>query len=188
MKSPKAFLAAAAFALFAATAAEAADIAPIVIPSTPPPPPPMAAPAFDWSGPYVGAVGRSVQCTAICVLSTTIEAALKAGTNFVRGRFVAGLGGELGLQYDSVGGTYFYVGADARAGFLLGDRALLYGLIGGGYFFAGGAFVTAGGGLEFAVGNAVSIYGEVTPVWYQGGLPGINAMRYAFGVNWHPQR
>jgi len=181
MKLPKAILIGAAVLSLAAGPARAADIAPGTIQTTPA----MAAPGFSWAGPYIGIAGRSVVCITICVVSNTYELGLRAGTNIVRGRFLGGVSGELGVYYDTVLGAYFYAEANARAGVLLGERAVLYAQAGAG--FLEGPYLTAGGGLEFALNERISIYGEFMPQWYMPGFFGPD-LRYGLGVNFHLQR
>lgn len=140
-----------------ATGAVAADLpaAPIAVA-----PPPMAAPAFDWSGVYFGAsLGRPVGL---------LEVQVHAGYNFVRGRFLAGA--ELAAGVGFAGGAAFTAAANARLGLLLGERALIYALGGIEYVFAPTPlFWTARGGVEFAVNDRISVFGEAGIVGAFGG-------------------
>ena len=75
------------------------------------------------------------------------------------------------------------VGAlNVRLGGLATDQVVPYAEAGLLYDFGAGLFWTAGGGLEFAVGNAVSLFGEAFGL-FAGGYVGTQIQ---FGVNWHP--
>ncbi len=166
-------LAAAAIVLGSAVAANAADI-PMAPPAPPPPPPP--APSFDWSGPYVGAYGGYVFGVG------WIQTGAQAGYNFDMGGFVAGIEGQLGAVW-TLPGLIGEANVNARAGVVLGD-ALLYGEAGVGVLFPG--FVptwNAGGGIEFAVTNDISLFGEAKALGFFGG--GVFGVTVQGGLNWH---
>lgn len=131
------------------------------------------APAFDWSGMYFGVMIPEVR---------TISAAGLVGFNMVRGNFLAGVemrvGGFLG---DAV-----ITSVTGRAGFILGDRVVLYGLGGVGLatdFSNFQAFYTVGTGLEFAPGSRVSIFAETRAVGGFGG--GFECCMLQVGVRIH---
>ncbi len=113
-------LVAAAFVVGTAVSASAADIP--MAPMAPPPPPPMA-PAFDWSGPYVGAF------TGYTLGPAWIVGA-QVGYNWQFDRFVVGLEGRVGVA-PLVPALFTTV--SARAGFLVAPKFLIYGAAGVGY-------------------------------------------------------
>ena len=150
-----------------ATSAMAADLPTIVAP----PPPPMAAPAFDWSGRYFGVtVMTTFPLTGVLVTG-------HVGWNRVNGNRLTGL--ELEAGFGIPGGIVAH--AQGRLGFLLGNRALLYGVAGLG--FSGIPFVSYGAGVEFAVGNAASLFAEVGQ-WYGFGM-GTSPILFSAGFNLH---
>jgi len=155
-----------------ATSAVAADLP---APPVAAPPPPMAAPAFDWGGVYFGAsVGRIVG---------PLEAQIQVGYNFVRGRMLAGAELAAGVAFG--GGFVFSATANARLGLLLGERALIYALGGIEYLFTPAPlFWTARGGVEYAINDRVSVFGEAGVVGAFGG--GIGPfVTFRTGVNLH---
>jgi hypothetical protein len=182
MKWGKRLLAGAAFAALAATSAEAADLTPIM-PAEPPMAPVMPAPAFSWSGPYIGHFSTLVHCSG-CIPFFAIQSGVRFGYNVTAGNALFGVNGGL-LAFFHGPPLTFIAEAMARAGVLLGDKVVLYGQIGVDYFIGPSAFaLTAGGGLEVALGRRVSIFGEVMPYW---GLPAFVGpyWRFTAGVNWH---
>jgi opacity protein-like surface antigen len=180
----KRLLLAGGFVVGTTVAAAAADL-PSPPPIAPAPPPPMASPAFDWSGPYIGVYGNVLTNFSAIGLGAGVQ----AGFNIQRGSFVAGLELQAGAAYDFGAGA-FAVTADANAklGFALGQRALLYGEAGIGafYLFGGGFFPywTAGGGLEFAIRDPMTVYLEAKVLQQ---LSVATPLIYVFeaGLNWH---
>jgi len=164
-------LAAVAIVLGTATAASAADI-----PMAPaPPPPPPAAPSFDWSGPYVGAL-------AGWVVGPGPYLGAQIGYNFDMGGYVVGLEARAGSP---VLGFLPYGTLSGRAGVALGatDNILLYGAAGVGFAPGPGFFYTFGGGVEFAVSDSVSIFTEARGIGiFTGGCCGALVQG---GVNFH---
>jgi len=165
-------LIAAAFVAGSAVAASAADLP--TPPMAPPPPPPMAAPAFDWSGPYIGAYGG-------IFYPAYYQAGIQAGVNMVRGNFLFGAEAQLGAIF--AGGFTYDVALNGRLGFILGERFLLYGIAGVGFNPAVGPLWTAGGGVEVALGTAWSLFAEGGVAGTFGG--GLFAYTFQAGVNWH---
>ncbi len=166
-------IAVAAVALAAMTgSALAADI--YVPPPAAPAPPP--APAFSWEGSYAGAY------VSYFIPGGPVGVGMTVGHNFVSGSLVYGIEAQLG--------GFFAVGFDfsasltARAGVAVGatDRALLYGEAGVQFIGGGGPgfLVTAGGGIEFAITDSLSIFTEAKAVF--GGATGVIATG---GLNWH---
>ncbi len=137
-------VAAAAGAMFFATSAMAADP---VMPAPPPPPPP-AAPAFDWSGPYVGAYlgywfGDGGMVGGL------------AGYNYQINNFVVGVDVSAGIW--DFGSPDFEAYAIFRGGVAF-DRILAYAGIGPGW--EGSFTYAATAGVEFAVTDNVILRGE----------------------------
>ena len=182
----KRFLVAGAFVVGTTLAAAAADL-----PSPPPvapaaPPPPMASPAFDWSGPYIGVYGSFLANFAGPAYG--VGAGVQAGFNIQRGSFVVGLELQAGVIYDITFGAFgFDPQLNARLGFAVGERALVYAEGGAGAIIASGVgttpFWTAGGGLAFAIRDPMTAFGEVKVLAPFGG----GGMIYIFqaGLNWH---
>lgn len=169
----KTLIGAAAAALMS-TAASAADFVTI----QPAAPAPMAAPGFDWSGPYAGAF-----------FSTGVggvpSVGVQYGYNFLFGsRMLAGL--EVTTSHWSAPG-YPLVDAslNARLGIVADDRVLLYGELGIGTYIGAIGVFSAGGGVEIAVSNSFSAFGEVKRLYVVGALAPI-ATFASIGVNYHP--
>ena len=173
----KRIAAAAALVLTGTIAANAADLTPAYNP--PPavaPAPYVPAPSFDWSGPYIGAYGGYVFGVG------WIQTGVQAGYNFDLGGFVVGIEGQLGADW-TLPGLIGEANANAKAGVVLG-QALLYGEAGVGLLFPGPGFGwNAGGGLEFAVTNEMSLFVESKALGlFGGGLYGVSVQG---GLNWH---
>jgi opacity protein-like surface antigen len=171
-----------AFLAAGIVAASAADLpAPPPVAPAPPPPAPMA-PAFDWSGLYIGAYGGAIVGGG----PTVGQAGIQAGFNMVRGAFLAGLEAQIGAVFGA-GGVAAEGDVNARLGAILGERVLLYGEAGIGAltdFTTAVAFWTAGGGLEFAVGDRTSLFGEAKVLGAFSG--GCCAYVFQGGLNFHP--
>ena len=139
-----------------ATSAMAADLPPPPVAAAPPPP--MAAPAFDWGGLYVG-VGVGTFVPFPSPLGGAIAGGV--GYNFVAGQFVAGVQGYFIVPVGDWAAGSSAVGANGRAGVLIGDKLLAYGLIGINGHFDGYKEWYFGGGLELALGNSWSVFAEL---------------------------
>jgi opacity protein-like surface antigen len=165
-----------ASAAVVSTAALAAD--PVIAPMTPAAP--MAAPGFDWSGPYVGAI---VGFNALGIAYPFDG--VQFGYNFLfRGNMVAGIE----VQTTHYMGPTPNVGAslNGRLGFVTGDRVLIYGEAGiGVWTVAPVGIFSLGGGVEIAVTSTASLFGEVKREYVVGG--GLTPFDTAFtaGVNFH---
>ncbi|MHA6299081.1 outer membrane protein [Devosia sp. CAU 1758] len=148
--------------------AQAADL---IIPTTPEP---IYAPAgFDWEGLYVGARlgGQFVGANAYAgVTPSTTYGVIGAavGVNFIPMDPIL-LGVEVTADYMwnsaaavTASGEFF---ANLRAGAIVTDNAMIYALGGVGFSNtnAGGseAVYQIGGGVEFAVTDAITVRGEV---------------------------
>lgn len=166
--------------MVAASASMAADI-PVMVPPMAPPvivvPPPAG---FDWQGVYVGGVlslGVDPSPFAVGIIGVGGQ----VGFNIVRGSLLFGPVLRAGVVF---GPNALVVSGGARAGVLVGaeDRLLIYGGAALAYIPAGpGLVTTAGGGVEFGIGERLSIYGE-TRVLISGGVGCCIVMT---GVNLH---
>ena len=161
---------------FIATNAMAADVPPVVVA---PLPPPVAA-GFDWDGAYVG-----VSAGAFAVAPPTVWLfGVGAGYNLVIDGFFVGAEAKASVFKFFPGGPLTFSNAQVRArvGILAGDNALVYALAGVGW---GGAPIwSAGGGVEFGVGDSMSIRAEayILRAFGGGGPPAVISL----GVNFHP--
>lgn len=138
---------AAAGAMFIATGAMAADP---VIPAAPPPPPPPVVPAFDWSGPYVGAYAGYWFGDGGMVGGL-------AGYNYQINNFVLGVDVSAGIwDFSSID---FEAYAIFRAGVAF-NRVLAYAGIGPGWEPGSGLTYAATAGVEYAVTDSIILRGE----------------------------
>ncbi len=113
----------------------------------------MSAPVpFDWGGFYVGGYAGFAFLPGA---GGSNQAGLRLGYNFVNGRFVSGIETRTGIAYAAGGG-----GADlavaGRAGFLIHESVLLYGVTGMGW--SGALYYFSGGGVEFGMGPQLSLF------------------------------
>jgi len=165
-------LIAATFVVGSAVAANAADI----IPAPPPPPPaPPMAPAFDWSGPYVGAYAGYMFGPGLA------QVGAQAGYLWDLGGFVVGLEGQVGGGF-AFPGIFGEANLNARAGYGFGDL-LAYAEAGVGVLWPITYTWNAGGGLEYAINSDMSVFGEAKAVGAFGG--GIFGVSVQGGLNWH---
>ena len=152
--------------------------APQVVVQAPIPPPP---PAFSWTGPYVGVHGGIFVDPGFTFGNW--RAGLQAGYNALFGRAV--LGAEVAVAAEIFPGPTFTYDAifAGKAGFLAGDRVLIFAELGIGV--PGPAWI-AGGGVEVAVGEAVSVFGKALALGGLGG-GGFYGTLVHVGLNWHPR-
>ena len=178
----KRFAVAGAFVVAAAASAAAADLP--TIPAAPPPPPAApVAPAFNWSGPYVGVYAAGIFNPPG---DPIIPVGAQAGFNFVRGSFLAGAEVYGEYRFWDVE-NHWSAGANARVGGVLGERLVLYGEAGVGWVSALGGFPvwTAGGGLEIGLGRNASLFTEVKAIAPFNAGPGARGIQAQAGVNFH---
>jgi len=140
-------LAAGAILAASVLAANAADLP--VAPMAPPPPPPMAAPAFDWSGPYIGVYGGGMFGNGIMV-------GADAGYGFQFGRFVASVEAAVGTIF---GGPPLHFSVWGRIGPTLGERLWIYALAGWSNWGPLGEY---GGGIAVGLRDNLAIHADVT--------------------------
>lgn len=168
------------FAAFAMTAgaAVAADVPPVVI--VPPAPPPPTAPAFDWAGIYIGVHAGDF------LGPSDYNYGVHGGFNFVNGSLLYGVD----ARASALGPIFIYEAmVRARAGFLLGDRVLVF-VAGGAGWTSGpggtGLGLELGGGVELALGQSLSIRAEVNQTFIAAGfLPNIPTF-WTVGLTFHP--
>lgn len=129
---------------------------------------------FDWEGAYAGlyVLGHSDGLFGIGV---------DAGVNVeVSEDFLLGVQGELAWLSDNT-----WLGQiHARAGFLVSDEALLYGLAGVGFDSVWDAYIPVGVGAEFAVADNMSIRAEYQFQWDLDNSAE-DAHVGKIGFNWH---
>ena len=169
--------ASAALVLASTIAVNAADLTPAYTPAPPPPAvsyTPMI--GFDWSGPYVGAYGGYLIGVGFG------QAGAQAGYNFMLGNtFVAGIEVQAGGIW-AFPGLLGEANANARLGAAFGD-VLVYAEGGVGIIYPVAFTWNAGGGLEYAINNDFSVFGEAKAVGAFGG--GYIGTTVQAGVNWH---
>jgi len=181
MKRAGEIVAGLAAVVMSAGAAVAEDIPTVVAPVQPPPTlAPMAAPAFDWGGFYVGANGGGFFCDFVYC---TPKIGTQIGYNFTVSNFLLGAEAQVGHDTD-----FFVALLNVRAGVLLGDSTVVYAqlsLLGWPAFplvFGDTLFLTAGGGVEIGIGQAMSAFAEVKFYSSQGSPRALSTI----GINWHP--
>lgn len=186
MNSLKTVALAAALSTTAFGGAFAADAIGVPAPVMPTPTPVYdAGGGFDWNGFYAGAnVGAQNNIDAD---ETNWTLGGQAGFNSQFDFFV--LGAELGIDavFDDPD-MYAYGTALARGGVLVTESLLAYGAVGYGTDFdaanGDGNHVLAGGGLEFAATDDVSIRGQYLYGWGQdAGDSDIH--KFQIGANFH---
>lgn len=171
-------------ATFFAGAAFAADVSPVVIPAVQPVVVAPAPAGFSFAGAYAGvATGAFFLTSGGGFDYDSIDLQAQAGFNLVLGRLLVGVEGRA-LAIVAPGGFALELGADVRAGLLLGDRALVYARGGVATYVPGGGIgYTLGGGVEVALGQRVSVFAET--VGYAGGGAGFYGVDFRAGVNLH---
>ena len=175
MKRTGKIAASAAALMMVAGSAFAADVPQVVTPVAPPPPP---APTFDWAGAYVGAhVGDFLG-------PSPLNFGVHGGFNIVNGNLLYGVDARASAY--CCGFVLYEAIVRARAGFLLGDRLLVFGAAGIGLsdFDFGVEF---GGGVEYAIGSSLSLRAEVNALFDFGGGFGLEyPLFWSVGLTFHP--
>jgi outer membrane immunogenic protein len=157
-----------------------------------PPPALPAAPVvdyggFDWNGFYAGVNAGLQHEIAPGENSWTLGGQIGVNTTF---DFVL-VGAEVGIDgvFDTPD-TYAYGSVLGRAGVLVSNELLAYGAVGYGSDFGAangsGNHVLAGGGLEFAATDDVSIRGQYLYGWEQSGAATASDVhKFQIGANFH---
>lgn len=175
-------LAVATVALLSTAAVSAADL---IIPVTPEPI--YESGGFSWEGLYVGARAGGQWFTA----ATYADVGGVAGFNFVASdTLLLGLEASVDYTWNSTVNRGWELFANARAGLLVGDSALVYALGGLGVYtssFGSVGLYQLGGGVEFAITDALTIRGEFTG---QGSLAGgggplFDSAKATAGLSYH---
>lgn len=174
MKTLKTLALAAALSAAMAGAALATDL--VVVEETPVVVPTPAGPAFDWNGFYLGVLGGVYWETG---LSGGIASKI-VGLNVVSGNLLFGAEAEY-LRFFGAG-VPDGVAARARLGVPVGESALLYGAVGYFDWLAAGQGVTAGAGVELAMGDQLSGRADFMTVFYDIGTTAYFARG---GLVWH---
>jgi hypothetical protein len=181
MKSIAKSLLGSAAATLLATAAFAADAPPLMIPAVQPVVvAPAPAPGFSFAGAYAGVLGGAYFEGGAYI---NADLQVQAGFNLVRGALLVGVEGRV-LAMIFPGAVTVELGADLRAGLVLGDRVLVYGRGGVAIFSPDGEFnYTLGGGVEVGVGQRLSVFGEA--VAYSALGAGLQGVDLRAGINLH---
>ncbi|MBN9309645.1 porin family protein [Devosia sp.] len=159
MRMSKRLLLAASLLIGGAGAAQASDLITVPVQSGSAAMP-VSDSAFDWDGFYAGVYG-AVQSSASN--DTTVGAGVELGVNAQFDFFL--VGGEVALQgltSDTIDTAYGKV--TGRGGVLITPDLLAYASAGYGLELggSGGSDLLAGGGVEFAVNDALSLNAEYT--------------------------
>lgn len=165
--------------------ASAADIAPPALPGPVVVTPVPAVAGFDWNRFYAGVQG-GVWYGLDPLEFDSLRGAVLVGRNVL-------VGSRLVVGAEAVGGIYVYPGEIlfeayglARAGVLLGERALVYGAAGAGFDFdpvGGGGIMLVGGGIELGLGERVGVRTEALALRYFGGP--FSFLSGTVGLTWH---
>lgn len=166
----------AALVLAGTIAANAADLSPAYPAPAPAPAPYVPTPSFDWSGPYVGAY------TGYTFGAGFAQLGAQAGYNFMFGTtFVAGIEAQAGgfWAFPGLGGE---ANLNGRVGAAFGNT-LVYAEAGVGLLYPVAWTWNAGGGVEYAFNNGMSVFGEAKAIGAFGG--GYIGTSVQGGLNWH---
>lgn len=145
--------------------------------------PPPAAEAMttssDWTGLYLGVGGDFLHNA-----DNVGEVSGILGANLQTGMFLVGLEGWLGYSDDfTTGATFWDYGVEGRAGFVVGDTALVYGSLGYKGYNAGNTFYQAGLGVEFMVSDSMSLDIDYKHNW--GANNPITSDEVGASLKWH---
>ena len=166
----------------------AADAIGVPAPAVPAPAPVYdAGSGFDWNGFYAGASAGAQNNITAGETEWTLGA--QAGVNAQFDFFLVGAEVALDGVFDDPD-MYAYGSALARGGVLVTEELLAYGAVGYGTDFDAangvGDHVLAGGGLEFAATDDVSIRGQYLYGWDQtGDATSSDIHKFQIGANFH---
>lgn len=146
-----------AFGALSATGALAADAVGPVLNTAPQPLPVYDADQFDWNRFYAGVFGVGQDLAGIWEYGAGVNVGVNVQHDFYLFGAEAAL---LGLTDGTTGHAYGQV--LGRAGLVVTDEAVIYGALGYGADFgaSGDQHILAGGGLEYAVTQDVSVRGQ----------------------------
>jgi hypothetical protein len=139
----------------------------------------------DWNGLYVGGYGGVLFVPGGS--GGAMATGAQFGFNFVRGSFVGGFEVQPGA-IEVTGTAAALILFNARAGFLAGQRAMVFGeagllMIPG----LAGIGISAGAGVEFGLNNHLSASFELKGLsGLSPGPPLFDAYLIQWGLNWHP--
>lgn len=167
-----------------ALAADAIGVPPPVAPIMPPV---YDQGGFDWNGFYAGVSGGAQNEIVDGTTSWTLGAQL--GVNAAFDFFLVGAEVAIDGVFDTPD-TYAYGSVLGRAGIIITDELLAYGAAGYGTDFGAangsGQHILAGGGLEFAATDDVTIRGQYLYGWDQSGNPAKGDVhKFSIGANFH---
>lgn len=139
--------------------------------------PEVYAPAASYGldGPYAGVYLLGDSHTA------SIGGGVVLGANFSQDMFLLGVEGDLSVTTV----PDWYAQVIGKAGFMAGESAAIYGLVGVGWtnHFAGGFYLPVGVGAEFMVTENVSLKAQAEYHWTNGA--GHDTVVGKLGVNFH---
>jgi hypothetical protein len=145
----------------------------------------IGAASADWDGPYFGTfAGVTLNPGGASVLAGNVG--LTGGFNLVPGNFLVGIRMDAGASL--IGPTLLIgdVMTSVRIGGFISPDVLLYGTAGYGThypYIAGTSATMFGLGAEIAIGESLSLFGEVRRYNTPGGPP-VNALpAFMFGMN-----
>ncbi|WP_404404236.1 outer membrane protein [Pelagibacterium halotolerans] len=162
---------------------------------TTPPPPVASAPVmmddggFDWDGFYAGASVGGIYNIDDSETSWTVGA--QAGVNTTFDFFLVGAEVAIdGVFPPNNGDIYAYGSILGRGGVVITDEMLAYAAVGFGSDFDAadgvGNHILAGGGLEFAVTDDVTLRGQYLYGWDQtNDVPSTDIHKFTVGANFH---
>lgn len=124
----------------------------------PPPPDVAMTSSADWTGLYLG-LGATYRTVSPAPTYSDDVASLILGANFQSGMFLVGLDGRVSYSYENDNAYQQWEwGVRGRAGFVLGDAALVYAAVGyEDHLGSGNTYYQFGVGAEFMVTDNVSL-------------------------------
>lgn len=161
------------------TSAFAADL---IIPTTPQPI--IESAGFSWDGFYAGVHAGG----EFFPLATTGVVGVHAGVNFIVADPIL-LGVEATAEYvwsNIVDYSEYFI--NARLGAVVTDSAMVYALAGTGFAANGGAtsnIYQLGGGVEFAVTDAVSVRAQIVGIAAYSSPDFFDAAKVTVGISYH---
>lgn len=121
---------------------------------------------FDWEGVYIGG--------GPTYLDGTYGLEAVAGGNVVMGDILFGLQASVA----GYGGGAYTAATQARAGVIVDDNVMLYGLVGAGITDTSTEYLFAGGGMELGIAQNIALSGQVAATSPYGGQASV-------GLRWY---